>query len=153
MLKSKGVTGLDLVMRKIVRGVPCVLVIVLILMLTMQDVKGTMALSENFRKKVVNLCEEYGIDATDAWWNNSNDFRKIGHVIEYFILGVVVCVMLKNPILSFSVCLLISLVDQVLKIYVPVRHFDVSDLWFDAFGFVIAIVLSVFFRRIVVFVN
>ena len=43
------------------------------------------------------------------------------------------------PVLAF--CAVCSVGDQVHKIFVPGRHFDVIDLGFDATGYVVAMLL------------
>ena len=44
------------------------------------------AMSERFRTALVEFCKEHGLN-TDAWWNSGTGIRKLGHIIEYGILG------------------------------------------------------------------
>ena len=84
-------------------------------------------------------------------WVGSN-VRRVAHTVEFFFVGLfasvaVVCFSRHPwsvrsrcvPILPF--CAVCSVGDQVHKIFVPGRHFDVIDLGFDAAGYVTAMVL------------
>lgn len=78
--------------------------------------------------------------------------RRVAHTVEFFFVGlfasvVVVCFSRRPwsvcsrcvPVLLF--CAACSVGDQVHKIFVPGRHFDVIDLGFDAAGYVTAMLL------------
>lgn len=112
-----------------------ILVLCVILGLTIQSVQGTMNLSEGMRYAVISICDKINVDSSNKWWNNSAHFRKIGHVFEYFILGCAVYTMVKKIRLSLLVCIGISIIDQIVKIYIPVRHFDWMDMVFDMTGY------------------
>ena len=84
-------------------------------------------------------------------WMGSN-IRRVAHTVEFFFVGLfasaaVVCLR-RRPwrsdiccaaILLF--CVVCSVGDQVHKIFVPGRHFDIIDLGFDAVGYVTAMLL------------
>lgn len=84
-------------------------------------------------------------------WMGTN-IRRVAHTVEFFFVGLFAssaaacldkrvsparlrCV----PVLAF--CAVCSVGDQVHKIFVPGRHFDVIDLGFDAAGYVVAMLL------------
>ena len=84
-------------------------------------------------------------------WMGIN-IRRVAHTVEFFFVGLfassaAVCLdkrMLLTrlrcvPVLAF--CAVCSVGDQVHKIFVPGRHFDVIDLGFDAAGYVVAMLL------------
>ena len=84
-------------------------------------------------------------------WMGAN-IRRVAHTVEFFFVGlfaslVVVCLDKRvSPtrlrcvsVLAF--CAVCSVGDQVHKIFVPGRHFDMSDLGFDAAGYVTAMLL------------
>lgn len=84
-------------------------------------------------------------------WMGAN-IRRVAHTVEFFFVGlfaslVAVCLFRRPwnvcsrcvPVLSF--CAVCSVGDQVHKIFVPGRHFDVIDLGFDAAGYVTAMLL------------
>ena len=84
-------------------------------------------------------------------WVGAN-VRRVAHTVEFFFVGlfasvVVVCFSRRPwsvcsrcvPVLLF--CAACSVGDQVHKIFVPGRHFDVIDLGFDAAGYVSAMLL------------
>lgn len=82
--------------------------------------------------------------ASIRMWVGTN-VRRVAHTVEFFFVGlfasvVVVCLSRRPwsvcsrcvPVLLF--CAACSVGDQVHKIFVPGRHFDVIDLGFDAGG-------------------
>ncbi len=84
-------------------------------------------------------------------WVGAN-VRRVAHTVEFFFVGlfvsvIVVCFSKRPwsvcsrcvPVLLF--CAACSVGDQVHKIFVPGRHFDIIDLGFDAAGYVIAMLL------------
>ena len=84
-------------------------------------------------------------------WMGAN-IRRVAHTVEFFFVGLfaslaAVCLDKRVsptrlrcvPLLAF--CAVCSVGDQVHKIFVPGRHFDVVDLGFDAAGYVTAMLL------------
>lgn len=84
-------------------------------------------------------------------WIGAN-IRRVAHTVEFFFVGlfaslVAVCLDKRvSPtrlrcvsVLAF--CAVCSVGDQVHKIFVPGRHFDMIDLGFDAAGYVVAMLL------------
>ena len=84
-------------------------------------------------------------------WMGAN-IRRVAHTVEFFFVGlfaslVAVCLDKRvSPtrlrcvsVLAF--CAVCSVGDQVHKIFVPGRHFDMIDLGFDAAGYVVAMLL------------
>lgn len=123
----------------IIRSVPLLLALMLILGLTVQDSGDNVQFSERCRVYAVRIAEHLDIDTENAWWNTKAHFRKIGHVIEYFILGMGLYFALRMPILSIILCTGVSVIDQYIKMHVPLRHFDITDIPFDMAGGVIGI--------------
>ena len=84
-------------------------------------------------------------------WMGAN-IRRLAHTVEFFFVGLfaslaVVCLdkrvsptrLWRVSVLAF--CVVCSVGDQVHKIFVPGRHFDVVDLGFDAAGYIAAMLL------------
>lgn len=84
-------------------------------------------------------------------WMGAN-IRCVAHTVEFFFVGLfaslaAVCLDKRVsptrlrcvPLLAF--CAVCSVGDQVHKIFVPGRHFDMIDLGFDAAGYVVAMLL------------
>ena len=84
-------------------------------------------------------------------WMGAN-IRRVAHTVEFFFVGLfassaAVCLDKRMslarlrcvPVMVF--CAVCSVCDQVHKIFVPGRHFDVVDLGFDAAGYVVAMLL------------
>lgn len=89
--------------------------------------------------------------ASIRMWVGTN-VRRVAHTVEFFFVGlfasvIVVCFSRRPwsvcsrcvPVLLF--CATCSVGDQVHKIFVPGRHFDIIDLGFDAAGYVSAMLL------------
>lgn len=84
-------------------------------------------------------------------WMGAN-IRRVAHTVEFFFVGlfaslVAVCLDKRVPITRLrcvpvlAFCAVCSVGDQVHKIFVPGRHFDMIDLGFDAAGYVVAMLL------------
>lgn len=128
-------------MKKVIRVLPIAAAVALILFLTLQNTTKNVALSESFRVWLVNMYMRLGIDPSDAWWNSTIGVRRLGHVIEYFVLGVASVIFMKRKIWAAVFCLLISVLDQCLKRVLPIRHFDIYDIGFDMTGAIVGIIL------------
>ncbi len=126
-------------MKRVLGFIPVVIVVELILFLTLQSIQETVFLSESFRRWLISLCGRFGFYEAGKWLDSSIIIRRIGHVIEYFVLGIAAAISLKRKRYALLFCLCISVADQIIKIYVPGRHFDWMDLMFDAMGYVIGL--------------
>ena len=84
-------------------------------------------------------------------WMGAN-IRRVAHTVEFFFVGLfasttVACLGECLPCARFRYalaalfCAVCSVGDQVHKIFVPGRHFDMIDLGFDAVGYVTAMLL------------
>lgn len=84
-------------------------------------------------------------------WMGTN-IRRVAHTVEFFFVGLfasatVACLGERLPcarfryVLALLFCAVCSVGDQVHKIFVPGRHFDMIDLGFDAAGYVTAMLL------------
>lgn len=84
-------------------------------------------------------------------WMGAN-IRRVAHTVEFFFVGLfasatVACLGECLPcarfryVLALLFCAVCSVGDQVHKIFVPGRHFDMIDLGFDAAGYVVAMLL------------
>lgn len=84
-------------------------------------------------------------------WMGAN-IRRVAHTVEFFFVGLfasatVACLGECLPcarfryVLALLFCAVCSVGDQVHKIFVPGRHFDMIDLGFDAAGYVVAVLL------------
>ena len=84
-------------------------------------------------------------------WMATN-IRRVAHTVEFFFVGLfssaaAACLgerILRTRLRCLLVplfCVVCSVGDQVHKIFVPGRHFDVVDLGFDAAGYIVAMLL------------
>ena len=100
----------------------------LILMLNLQGKDATMALSN----KVSDILQAVFPD--DSAWIAAN-IRKLGHTMEYFLLGFACYCCFGWKGLRY--CAYFSVLDQCLKELLPVRYFDATDLPYDMLGYVL----------------
>lgn len=125
----------------------------MILFLTTQNIQDNAKISEGFRGLLVKVYEKVGVESSTAWWNDKLAVRRLGHVIEYGLLGIASSIAFidshkRGVIKAIALCLIISVLDQVVKIFVPVRHFDVVDIGFDLIGAVIGIGITIGLMRL-----
>ena len=140
-------------------------------MLTEQNVEQTSSLSESTARAVEGRAADVRPDATQEFqagdavegtvhpdplapvrlWVGAN-IRRVAHTVEFFFVGLfasatVACLGECLPcarfrhVLALLFCAVCSVGDQVHKIFVPGRHFDMIDLGFDAAGYVVAMLL------------
>ena len=133
-------------MKRYIKFIPIAVVVAGILFLTTQKISDNAAISERFRKLLIECYESAGIDSASAWWNDRLAVRRLGHVIEYCLLGIASGIAFvdshRSSILkAIGLCLLISVLDQVVKIFGPVRHFDIVDIGFDLIGAVVGVLV------------
>ena len=84
-------------------------------------------------------------------WMGAN-IRRVAHTVEFFFVGLfasatAACLGECLPcarfryVVALLFCAVCSVGDQVHKIFVPGRHFDMIDLGFDAAGYIAAMLL------------
>ena len=143
--------------KKILIWLPAVFIIIIILALTFQSPEKTGTLSMSVQEATVSTVSNVGIDrkkAIQCWWYNFSNFRKLAHIGEYFPLGISVAIPFclihkKKPIIfSFFICVIVSLIDQILKGILPTREFDEKDLMLDLIGYAMGILLTAIFIKI-----
>lgn len=121
--------------KKIASFVLVMLTIGGIMYLTLMELDDTVYLSESFRGILITIGNRLGFDSSLVWWNTSTNIRLLGHIIEYLALGIIVGFTVKRKIFGLIICIFISFADQIVKIFVPARHFDKGDIPFDIVGF------------------
>ena len=126
------------------KSIPVVIAVLLILVLTLLSPADSMKLSESLQKFGIDLLHP----APDTRWvNDIHWFRSLLHVPLYLLLGVAVALWQKKFWSSVAICAEIGLLDETLKIFLPIRHFEARDLLFDAAGFIVGIGLVLIVRR------
>ena len=141
-------------MKRFLRYIPIIIAVGAILFLTLMNTPKNVAMSEEFRKLLVKACERLGI-SSDAWWNSSSGIRKLGHIIEYGVLGIASGIAfidfghrIKGTAFALILCIAVSVLDQCVKIFVPIRHFDWTDIPFDIIGAVLGIGVVVIIKMV-----
>lgn len=80
--------------------------------------------------------------------------RKLAHLFEYFVLGVLMYYVVtqynidfkRTIIYSFSIALLVSIIDEVIQTFVAGRAGLLTDVLIDALGVIIGISIVLFFK-------
>lgn len=122
------------------------IVVAIILALTLQGPDETIAESVSAQELLMRIMR--CLTGDGSWHISAQDMRRLAHVVEYFVLGLVMCVGLnriggsvrRSTWISIAVCFTVSLADQFIKQMLPTRHFDAFDLVLDAVGYVAATV-------------
>lgn len=74
--------------------------------------------------------------------------RKLGHIPEYLLLGLSSVIALRKWWKAGILCVGVSLLDQIVKWFLPGREFDFVDMRFDFIGYVVGIVAITLVIRI-----
>ena len=123
------------------KRVAFVVVIIAILILTLQTPEQSQAVSSAIQKIILRFVDY-------PWIRNMQTFRTVLHAPLYFLLGLAVGAWRKKWWHAAIICSLIALADETLKIFLPTREFGALDLLFDAVGFMIAIGIVSWVRKI-----
>ena len=119
-------------------GILVLIVIAAIFYLTFQSPSQTMGLSEGVRSWLAS----HGI----IW--DSPTVRSNAHLPEYFLLGVSLCLFVgwKKALLFGP---LVGIIDELIKIPLPTRHFDLIDLLKDFVGVALGVLLVLILKKII----
>lgn len=100
----------------------------LIFLLNLQRGESSMTLSGKIGDILKDLFPNSSV------WIDTH-IRKLGHTIEYFLLGIACywCFGWKGLLFGAG----ISVLDQCFKELIPVRYFDPADLPYDALGYIL----------------
>jgi len=113
-----------------------------ILLLTFQSPAETKELT----LKAQGLLEQIGIHIEEK------PLRHYIHYVLYFLLGLAICALCLTKEWSLRMGLLvgcgIGVVDESLKVLLPTREFDVTDLMRDFIGVAVAVGIIVLIRRV-----
>jgi len=77
--------------------------------------------------------------------------RKLAHVLEYFILGILSILFIKEfniskkVLLAILICVIYATSDEIHQLFVPGRSFMISDIIIDSIASSVAVVL---FKRV-----
>ena len=117
---------------KILLGIFLVFAFVGIFFLTFQSSEGTTTLSNGFRQFLIQL----GITV------DQKTLRHIIHLPEYFFYGMILCYFIHllggKRRWAILIGFLTALVDEGIKVLLPTREFDVTDLLLDCTGILLA---------------
>ncbi len=116
--------------------------VLVIILLTLQSPKETLSLS----REIQEFCKSIFPDASGRWIIDMHWFRSLLHLPLYFALGCVVSFQVKKKWKAVAFCGFVALSDEILKIFISTREFEVRDLAIDAIGFLIGILCVTIFR-------
>ena len=128
-------------MKRFLRFIPIAVVVAGILFLTTQNISDNAAISERFRKLLIEFYERAGLDSDGAWWNDKLAVRRLGHILEYGVLGIASGIALIDLDSHRANSILKAIIDQTVKIFIPVRHFDIVDIGFALIGAVAGVLI------------
>lgn len=118
-------------------GILVLIVIAIIFYLIFQSPSQTMGLSEGVR----------GWLASHGIVLDSSTVRSNAHLPEYILLGISLCLFVgwKKALLFGP---LVGIIDEVIRIPLPIRHFDIIDLLKDFAGVILGVLLVVILKKI-----
>lgn len=130
--------------------IPAFVVLGFIIFFNFQSPVSTIRQTQVVQKHLVNITLAVNKDAVNSTWIlNKQIIRKGAHFIEYFCLGSCVSIAamatirLKHKIgCSILLCCIISICDQILKIFLPTREFDCVDLIIDFGGYFVGVLVA-----------
>ena len=132
-------------MKRYLRWIPLILSLLLIFGLTFQNRAGSKQLTENTQAVIENVVNS---PVKTNWWNNYILMRKLGHIPEYFLLGLSSVIALRKWWKAGMLCVAVSLMDQIVKWILPGREFDFVDMPFDLIGYLVGILVMAIVLRI-----
>ena len=130
------------VQRKTIYGALLIAILALNLFLTLQSPDGTVRLSEGLRLWL----ERFGITTT------FHGIRSNAHLVMFFVFGVILSLFGRECGWRWWVIILIGcgvgLIDEGIKVLLPTREFDATDLMRDFIGMVLAVGIVGLIRRV-----
>lgn len=121
-----------------------ILAILLIIAFTLQPGSASAALAMHFVNVIAKVNNKLNHTTAD-WYSFYILVRKFVHSVEYLVMGVTSSFFFlawekKRPyLLAVVSCAVVSICDQLSKIVVPGREFDITDIPFDVMGYAIGI--------------
>ena len=79
--------------------------------------------------------------------------RKLAHLFEYFILGILMISYLKNYdiknyiLISIALCLIYSCTDEIHQVFIPGRNGNIKDVLIDTLGSFIGIIIYKYCKK------
>ena len=121
-----------------------ILAILLIIDFTLQPGSASAAPAMHFVNVIAKVNNKLNHTTAD-WYPFYILVRKFAHSVEYLVMGVASSFFFlawekKHPyLLAVVFCAVVSICDQLSKIVVPGREFDITDIPFDVMGYLIGI--------------
>lgn len=134
----------DLLFKKYISILLVILSILLIIAFTLQPGSASSALAMHFVNVIAKVNNKLNHTTAD-WYAFYILVRKLAHSVEYLLMGVTSSFFFlvwakKRPfLLAVVFCAVVSMCDQLSKIVVPGREFDITDIPFDMMGYLIGI--------------
>ena len=126
----------------------------LIVFLTFQNSGKSGELSNGITDRILHFLWESGLMKYDFIRNSDFGYvlvRKIGHIAEYFLLGMTAMLLFrkfpKALLKAVLLCAAISLLDQSVKSFLPGREFDPTDFPYDFAGYASGAFIASFFGK------
>ena len=125
----------------LIYGVALLFVIIFMVFLTLQNPEGTVKLSEDLRL----WFEQFG------YISDFHSFRSNAHLVVYFVFGTALSLLCIEIGIKWWKTIIIGcafgLIEELIKIILPTREFDIYDFIRDCIGVIIAYcIVSIFYR-------
>ncbi len=104
--------------------------------------------SDKKSKFIIYLAQNLGLNLNSVFGNLANFIvRKISHFMEYFILCVLLFNREKAFIISIAILILYASLDEIHQIFISGRLARIGDVFVDAAGGIIGLLVSNFFNN------
>lgn len=137
-------------MKRYLKILPVILALAFILLLSFQAPDASIMETSWFVKDLAKINSAINHREVNTWLTYVL-IRKFAHTVEYIFLGISLAIFFGDsrhyilfPML-LSACS--SVLDQLIKICIPGREFDITDLPFDVMGYVIGTLIVAVIRK------
>ncbi len=138
--------------KKIILVTLTILWMIIIFAFSNQKAKVSTGYSDSFiNKTIVNIYKIFNSNPTEEEQNDIIEtftlpIRKLAHITEYFILGILVFLTLKefncrNIYIIILICFLYAVSDEVHQLFIPGRSGSFIDVLIDSFGSTLSVLL------------
>lgn len=139
---------------KIIKWIPCVLVMCIIFRFSAAPAVQSSAVSQSVTEKLLHFLEKcFGMNLfTEEFIANAEYIvRKMAHAFEYFVLAITFFYGYSNKerkrvgAVTLLFCIFYAASDEIHQLFVPGRSGQITDVGIDSLGALLGVVFSLLF--------
>ena len=146
--------------KKYIYGLLTVCWICIIFSFSLQPADESLQLSDGVGMLILKYVFSELLEVSNSWteaeWSIfSTVIRKCAHFTEYFVLGVLMMLTVKETklprkyVIGFVLCVLVASIDETIQLFVPGRAGMIRDVMLDSVGSTVGIFSSVIASKFV----